>query len=333
MVTIILIKFRARPGRKKEESMRTEKDGRDALHHFRHARFSVGELTRVRQILDDHGKSLILPYDQFVEHDCRHLDAQSDGGNPNYILDLARDGGFTGLVVHHGIAKRYWPRLEGRVPLIVKLNGKTGIPSQARAFSAMTSSVEEAVRLGAVAVGYTLYYGSPRESDDLPQLAGVRTECERLGIPLIVWAYPRGEDIDRKGGPDTSYAVESATRLAMEMGATVIKSNVPRPARQVDFLENASIPAYYRKLEAELGETAEEALQTRVDRVVDAAQGVPVLFSGGSELDDDDLLARAEVCVKAGCLGFIFGRNMWKRDRAKALEITERLKNLLHETQ
>jgi len=152
-------------------------------------------------------------------------------------------------------------------------------------------------------------------------------------MPLIVWAYPRGEDIDRKGGPDTSYAVESATRLAMEMGATVIKSNVPRAARQADFLENASIPAYYRKLEAELGETAEEALQTRVDRVVAASQGVPVLFSGGSELEDDDLLARAEVCVKAGCLGFIFGRNMWKRDRSRALEITERLKHLLHETQ
>jgi class I fructose-bisphosphate aldolase len=300
------------------------------LHHFRQAAYSTGELARARLLLDDHGKSLILPYDQFIEHDCRHLDAQGDSGNPNYILELARTGGYTGVVLHYGISSRYWARLEGLVPLCLKINGKTGIPSQARAFSALTGSVEDAVRLGAVAVGYTMYYGSPRESDDLPQLAAVRRECERHGMPLIVWAYPRGEDIQKKGGPDSSYAIESATRMAMEMGATIIKSNVPRPA-PADFLDNAGVPEYYRKLERELKENNEDAMQVRVDRVVAAAQGVPVLFSGGSELNDDDLLYRAEVCIKAGCLGFIFGRNMWKRERSRALEITERLKTLLHE--
>jgi len=306
---------------------------RDRLHHFRHANFTTGELARARQLVDDHGKSLILPYDQFIEHDARHLDAASDAGNPHYIMELARDGGYTGVAVHYGIAARYWSRLEGAVPLIAKINGKTSIPPQDRAFSAFTASVEDAVRVGAVAVGYTMYYGSPRESEDLPQLAGVRRECERLGVPLVVWAYPRGEAIDRKGGRDTSYALESAARMAMEMGATIIKSNVPQAAG-AEFLSNPEAPKYFRELERELLQTADdEAMQTRVDRVVAAAQGIPVLFSGGSEIDDDDLLYRAEVCVKAGCLGFIFGRNMWKRERGKALEITERLKTLLHEAE
>jgi class I fructose-bisphosphate aldolase len=314
------------------EKTRVER-GRDVLKHFRHCSYSTGELARVRQLVDDHGKSLILPYDQFIEHDCRHLQADSDAGNPHYIMELARLGRYTGVAVHYGIASRYWSRLEGCVPLLLKINGKTGIPSQDQAISVHTSYVEDAVRIGAVAIGYTMYYGSPRQDVDLPQLARVRQESERFGLPLVVWAYPRGEAMVKKGGIDTSYALESAARMAMEMGATIIKSNVPKKSGP-EFLDNKSIPEYYRELERELQSMPDnEAVQERVDRVVRAAQGVPVLFSGGSELDDDDLLFRAEVCVKAGCLGFIFGRNMWKREKGKALEITEKLRTLLHEAE
>jgi class I fructose-bisphosphate aldolase len=306
--------------------------GRDVLRHFRRVSYSTGELARCRQLVDEYGKSLILPYDQFIEHDCRHLDAESDSGDPHYIMELARDGRYTGLAVHYGLSARYWAKLEGAVPLILKVNGKTGIPPQDQAFSAHTSFVEDGVRIGATAIGYTMYYGSPRQHDDLPQLARVRQECERFGLPLIVWAYPRGKSMDEKGGIDSSYALESAARMATEMGATIIKSNVPKPAKDLQaFLDNKGIPSYYRDLEKEFqSQDPSEALQERVTRVVKAAQGVPVLFSGGSEISDDDLLNRAEVCVKAGCLGFIFGRNMWKRKKANALEITERLWGLLH---
>jgi class I fructose-bisphosphate aldolase len=308
-----------------------ESNGNDVLKHFRACSFSTGELARARQLVDDHGKSLILPYDQFIEHDCRHLKADSDAGNPHYIMELARDGHYTAVAVHYGVSWRYWSGLEGAVPLLVKINGKTSIPSQAQALSVHTSYVEDAVRLGAVAIGYTMYYGSPRQDVDLPQLATVRRECERYGMPLVVWAYPRGEAMEKKGGIESNYALESAARLAMEMGATIIKSNVPKEGGK-DFLENKEIPSYYRELEREFQSMPKErALQVRAERVVKATQGVPVLFSGGSEIDDADLLHRAEVCVRAGALGFIFGRNMWKREKTKALEITRKLQSLLHE--
>jgi class I fructose-bisphosphate aldolase len=303
----------------------------DVLKHFRSCSFSTGELARARQIVDDHGKSLILPYDQFIEHDNRHVKAESDAGNPHYIMELAREGRYTGVAVHYGVSARYWPVLEGSVPVIVKINGKTSIPSQAQPLSVHTSYVADAVKVGAVAVGYTMYYGSPRQDVDLPQLATVRQECERYGLPLIVWAYPRGEAMEKKGGIESSYALESAARMAMEMGATIVKSNVPKEGGK-DYLENKEIPSYYRELERELQSMPKErALQMRADRVVKATQGIPVLFSGGSEIDDADLLHRAELCVKAGALGFIFGRNMWKREKSKALEITEKLRSLLHE--
>ena len=84
--------------------------------------------------------------------------------------------------------------------LILKINGKTSIPSQKSPLSVHTSFVEDGVRMGAVAIGYTMYYGSPRQDEDLPQLAKVRAECDRFGMPLVVWAYPRGEFVDAKGG-------------------------------------------------------------------------------------------------------------------------------------
>jgi class I fructose-bisphosphate aldolase len=301
----------------------------DKLRFFRRCHFTPGELSRVRQIVRDSGRTLILPYDQFIEHDSRHLEAESDAGNPDYIIRLAIEGGYNAVAIHYGLTKRFWAKHEGQIPVIVKLNGKTSIPSDALALSTPTSFVEDAVRMGAVAVGYTLYYGSPRQDEDILQLAQIRAECEQYGMPLVVWAYPRGEAIDAKGGRDTNYAIESAVRMATEMGATIIKANLPKAAPE-GFVSNSKVPAYYRDLEKEWAqEKFEDTLQERASRVVAASQGIPVLFSGGSKVSDEDLLWRAEIGVNAGGIGFIFGRNMWKRENASAMQITKKIKALL----
>src|SRR5207237_8716638 len=140
---------------------------------------------------------------------------------------------------------------------------------------------------GAVATGYTMYYGSPRQDQDLPQLATVRSQCEQFGLPLIVWAYPRGEAVDAKGGPDSSYAIESAVRMAVEMGASVVKANFPKKNEKV--LENKDVPQYLRDLEAHLLKLSDdEQFAERSRRVVDAGQGIPILFSGGEEQKEDE---------------------------------------------
>lgn len=299
------------------------------LRFFDKVNLSAGEAARLRQIIRPSGRTLILPYDQFIEHDCRHLEAVSDAGNPDYIINLSIKGGYNAVVIHYGLSKRYWSKYKGQMPLILKVNGKTSIPSDALALSTLTSFVEDGVKIGAAAIGYTLYYGSPRQDEDIPQLATVRAECENYGMPLIVWAYPRGEAINAKGGRDSNYALESAARMAAEMGATVIKSNEPKKA-PADYIDNAKIPAYYRNLEKELQNMdAKKAQGERMRRVVQAAQGVPVLFSGGSKMGDDDLLLKAKQAVDAGAIGFIFGRNMWKREEKDALNISEKLCGLL----
>ncbi|MCG3172804.1 MAG: 2-amino-3,7-dideoxy-D-threo-hept-6-ulosonate synthase [Myxococcota bacterium] len=313
-------------------SLQDKPMAQDILRFFRHCHFSTGEITRLRQIVRANGTSLILPYDQFVEHDARHREAESDAANPNYIMDLGVEGQYSAVAVHYGLSQRYWSQYDGAVPLIIKLNGKTSIPSDKDAFSTYTGYIEDAVRLGAVGVGYTLYYGSPRQDQDIAQLSALRKKCEEYGMPLIVWAYPRGDAIDAKGGRDSTYAVESATRMAMEMGASVIKANQPK-AGEAAYLDNSKIPSYFRKLEKDFqAMPADQAEFERTRRVVEAAQGIPVLFSGGSETGEDDVVHKATTCVKAGCFGFIFGRNMWKRKKPDALAITRKLQDLLDES-
>lgn len=103
----------------------------------------------------------------------------------------------------------------GEVPLVLKLNGKTDIPPDHDALSPVHAGVEEAARLGADAVGYTLYVGTPAAQADYAQLRQIRADAHRLGMPLIVWAYPRGSAIAAKGGKDSFYAVDYAARVAI----------------------------------------------------------------------------------------------------------------------
>ncbi len=301
----------------------------DTLRFFQAATYTDKELQNVQKFLRPSGRTLILPYDQFVEHDCRHLNAESDAGNPDYIMKLAVDGGYNAVAVHYGVAKRFWQKYKTKVPLILKVNGKTSFPSAAKPFSTFTSFVEDAVKLGAVGVGYTLYYGSPRQDEDLLQLAQTRKACDEAGLPLIVWAYPRGEAVDGKGGASSSYALESAARMAMEMGATIIKSNVPK-AMKPEFMEVKDIPQYYKDVEKQLLTLSPaDQMKERARRVVAAAAGIPVLFSGGEEVTEDQLRDHSQACIDAGCFGFIFGRNMWKRPYDTAMKMTKELSGLL----
>ena len=204
------------------------------------------------------------------------------------------------------------------MPLILKINGKTAIPSDESAFSSLTGSVEDAVSMGADAVGYTLYVGSPRQDEDIQQLAMVREDCDKYSMPLIVWSYPRGSAIGEKGGRDSLYAVDYAARVALEMGADIVKLNIPKHSAK-----DGDQPGEYAGIDFDYGEGAR--------RVVESAGRCMVLFSGGSKLSDEDLLDKARTAMGAGATGLIFGRNMWQRPYDEALEVTTRVMDVLRE--
>lgn len=277
---------------------------------------NTGKRARLYRLLYQHGPAngtaMFLPIDQGMEHGPVDFFPNPDSKDPEFELKLALTGGYTGIVFQIGLAEKYMHYYAGRVPLVLKLNGKTTIPADDNAFSPLNASIADAVRLGADAVGYTLYVGSPAQDRDFVQFMGVRQEAEAAGMPVIVWAYPRGSAIDAKGGRDSLYAVDYAARVACELGADVVKINEPK-------LDNlAALPKPYNEL------AADEAAALR--RVVESAGNTLVLFSGGSKLGDDDLLRKAHLCMEAGATGLIFGRNMWQRPWDQALAMTRRMK-------
>ncbi|MDQ2663033.1 MAG: fructose-bisphosphate aldolase [Candidatus Eremiobacteraeota bacterium] len=282
---------------------------------------STGKRVRLHRLMYEHGPAngtlMLLPIDQGLEHGPIDFFDNPDALDTDWIYRLAVEGNFSGIALHIGLAEKYHSRYAGRVPLVLKVNGKTNVPADDEPFSSMTSSVEDALRLGADAVGYTLYVGSPAQDVDIAQAGEVRRECERYGMPLIVWAYPRGSAIKAKGGIDSLYAIDYAARAACEVGADIIKLNVPK----WDAATAGQMPKPYSTLEL-----SEEA---GLRKVVTSAGRSLVLVSGGSKMGDDDTLHKARIAMEAGCVGLIFGRNMWQRKWENALAMSRQMHDVM----
>jgi class I fructose-bisphosphate aldolase len=279
----------------------------------------AGKRARLHRILFQHGlrngTALFLPYDQGLEHGPRDFFANPAAADPCYIVKLALEGGFNGIAIQIGLAEKFYWDYAGEVPLVLKLNGKTDIPPDAEALSPLHASVADAVRLGADAVGYTLYVGTPAVERDFAQLRQVRQDAQALGMPLIVWAYPRGAAVEAKGGKDSFYAVDYAARVASELGADMVKVNFPHPEK------TTGVKAPYDQ----------QAFSTHeaISGVVRSANRTLLLVSGGSKAGDEAMLEKARQSMEAGATGLIFGRNVWQREHDESLRLVERLQEIL----
>lgn len=282
---------------------------------------SLGKRIRLHRLMYEHGPGnghmMLLPIDQGMEHGPVDFFPNPPSANPEFQFNLAKEVNFSGIALHLGLAEKYASKYAGSVPIVLKINGKTRIPSDTHALSPMTASVEDAVRIGADAVGYTLYVGSPSQVTDFTQFRKVKADADRFGMPVIIWAYPRGEAIEKQGGRNSLYAVDYAARVAAELGADVVKLNVPK----VDPKKTSQQRPPYDKLDLNYEDS--------VRKVVESAGKTLVLFSGGSKISDDDLISRAKTCIDVGANGLIFGRNLWQREWDDAVKISKRLRELL----
>jgi fructose-bisphosphate aldolase, class I len=254
---------------------------------------SLGHQVRLRRLLGgfaETGVPLLLDGGQGLERGPRG--AIADFGA---ALVGVRDAECAAALLQIGPAERSFRPVAGALGLVLRLNGKTDIPPDDEALAPLNATVEDAVRLGADAVCYTLYAGSPAQFEDLTQLSQVRQDCRRYGMPLIVQAAPCGAAIERKGGPRSQYALEYAARAASEAGADLVLIAAP--------VTNAQQDGRQPKPYAGLQFGPSEALQ----HVIGAAAGAPVLVMLDDAESQESMLSQANLAVQAGALGLCLG--------------------------
>src|SRR3989338_320385 len=234
------------------------------------------------------GKALFLAYDQGLEHGP--ADFNEKNADPSYILELANSGYFTGFICQKGIAKHYYDKTECTVPLIVKLNGKTKLSPDPEPYSPRLCSVEEAIDLGAKAVGYTIYPGSKHQELMMNDFARVEETAHKNGVPVILWLDPRGEAV--KGKEKSKEVSVYAARIGLELGADMIKMYYP---------DDPSV----------------------LEEMVRVAGRTKLLVSGGTRQSDEELFTTAKHAMEHGAVGMAVGRNIWQVENA-----LERAKNL-----
>ncbi len=249
------------------------------------------------------GRAMILAYDQGFEHGPRDFLENPQSANFEYILDIAKRGKFTGIVLHAGLAEKYESEIrDSKVPLILKLNGTSELCTEEEPYSPQLYSVEDALELGATAVGYTVYSGSKYEDEMQKEFSRIIREAHRKGIPVIGWMYPRGKSLfDRRSASKTlkiALEEQEETNLAID--------------------ETPSIVAYGARIGLELGADIVKVKYTGSPEsfrwVVQSAFPTKVVMSGGPMTKTDEgFLSRVKDVLTAGAVGIAVGRNVWQR--------------------
>ncbi|MGA8891415.1 MAG: class I fructose-bisphosphate aldolase [Anaeromyxobacteraceae bacterium] len=281
---------------------------------------SPGTLTNLARLLGHGklggtGKLVILPVDQGFEHGpARSFAPNPPGYDPDYHFQLAIDAGCNAYAAPLGFIEAAAAKFAGQVPLILKLNNSDSLAKMDQPISAITGSVDEALRLGCSAIGYTIYPGSGARNRQYEDLRALTEEAKRKGLAVVVWSYPRGAGVSKDG--ETAVDVAGyAAQIAAQLGAHVIKVKPPK-----DLVEGAEAKKVFEKYAIPT-----KTLADRVRHVVQSAFNGKriVIFSGGEAKGTEDVLAEIRGLKEGGSFGSIMGRNAFQRPRADALKLLD----------
>ncbi len=237
-------------------------------------------------------KVLFLAYDQGMEHGPVG-DFNDKNIDPLYIIEIASKGKYDAIIFQKGIAEKYSKEIKNsKIPLIIKLNGKTRLAS-GEPLSAQICSVEEAKKLGAKAVGFTIYIGSKYESKMIEQFSLIEKEAHKSGLPVIAWIYPRGEGTK---GKTKKELLAYACRVGLELGADIVKVHWESETTDLKF-------------------------------AVKSAGRCKVLIAGGEKGDEKMFLKKVSEASKTGITGLAVGRNIWQSNNP--LELTKKLRKII----
>jgi len=284
---------------------------------------SPGTLTNLARLLNHGrlagtGKFVILPVDQGFEHGpARSFAPNPPAYDPRYHFGLAIEAGLNAYAAPLGFLEAGAREFAGEIPLILKVNDHDLTQNERDPNQALTGSVEDALRLGCVAVGFTIYPGSTYRLDMYEEIRRIAEEAKQNGLVVVVWSYPRGSGISKEG--ETAIDISGyAAHIAAELGAHIIKVKLP-----TDRIEQDDARKVYEAQKIPIATQAE-----RVRHVVQCAFNGRriVIFSGGAFVSDEAaLLGEVQAIQDGGGFGSIMGRNTFQRPRHDALRLLDRV--------
>jgi fructose-bisphosphate aldolase, class I len=264
------------------------------------------------------GRMVILPVDQGFEHGpARSFAANPPAYDPHYHYSLAIEAGLNAYAAPLGFLAAGADTYRGKIPTILKLNSANSLARSKEApDQAVTGSVDDAVRLGCAAIGFTIYPGSDAQYNQMEEIAALSREAKAKGLAVVIWSYPRGGSLSKDG--ETAIDICGyAAHMAALLGATIIKVKLPSA-----HLENADAKKVYEEKKIPIGTMPE-----RVKHVVQCCFNGKrvVVFSGGAAKGEDSVLDDARAIHAGGGNGSIIGRNCFQRPRADALKLLGQL--------
>src|SRR2546425_5838884 len=261
------------------------------------------------------GKMVILPVDQGFEHGpARSFAPNPAGYDPRYHFQLAIEAGCNAYAAPLGFLEAGVADYCGDIPLILKCNNHDVLNDERDPISAITSGVSDALRLGCVAIGFTIYPGSAERTTMYEQLREIAEEAKNAGLAVVVWSYPRGSSLSKEG--ETAIDVVAyAAQIAAQLGAHVIKVKLPTA-----HLEQAAAKKVYEAEQVPI-----KTLSERVKHVVQSAFAGRriVIFSGGPKGDDKTFFEEVRAIRDGNGFGSIIGRNSFQRPKADAIKFLQ----------
>lgn len=266
------------------------------------------------------GKMVILPVDQGFEHGPARSFAKNPAGyDPRYHFQLAIDSGCNAHAAPLGALETGAVQYAGEMPLILKLNNSDVLNKGEDPCPALTGSVADALRIGASAIGFTIYPGSAHRNAMYGEIRELIAEARSVGIPTVIWSYPRGSGLSAKGETAVD-VVAYAAQIACQLGAHIVK--VKPPTEHVDQPEA-------KKVYEEQGIPV-ATLADRIRHVVQScfAGRRIVIFSGGAAKGDAAVLDEVRQLAQGGAFGSIMGRNAFQRSKQDATKLLHQVMDI-----
>jgi class I fructose-bisphosphate aldolase len=278
----------------------------------------------------------ILPVDQGIEHSA----GASFAPNPEYfdpenIVKLAIEGGCNAVASTFGVLGTVARKYAHRIPFIVKINHNELLTVPNKFDQVLFGTVKEAHRLGAVAIGATIYFGSEESTRQITEVSKAFAQAHDLGMATILWCYLRNPKFKTPEGDMHTAAdlTSQANHLGVTIQADIIKQKLPE--------RNGGYKAVEKELGGSYGKTSKLVYEKLTsDNPIDLVRyqvancymgRCGLINSGGESKGASDLAEAVRTAVinkRGGGMGLISGRKAFQRPMKEGVELLNAIQDV-----